>query len=219
MVAVTASIRKYLPNQMKKYATDRNVMIGGGLVVALIGAWFIFGNKGGGSGNDGKIQIPPQGGGIASGVIINIKPEGAVPSNSYMMMNGYFFGPDNQKMTVPEGYYYIFRDTGLASGYQFVYAGSLGKGLSEFNINVPTTFFQDGSYEVVVSDEPIPDNILGTGKFANPIYQGETTYKDASNVVKNALTGYEPGPMFPSPNRVISGEIPPQQFSQDLTFI
>ncbi len=214
------TIQSYLPKQVRKYATNKNLMIAGGVIVIGAALWFMFGKKlAASTGNDGKIQIPPTGKGTASGVIVNIKPEGAVPSNSYMMVNGYFFGPDNQVMTVPEGYYYVFRDTGLTTGYQFVYAGSLGKNVSDFNINVPTTFFQDGSYEIVVSDEPIPDNILGTGKFANPVYQGGTTFKDASNVVKNALTGYEPGPAFPSPNRVISGEIPPQQFSQDVTFV
>lgn len=213
-----ATLQSYVPKPIRKYATNKNLMIAGGIVAIGLGLWLVTKNSRPDAGNDGNIKIPSKGG-YSDFIVINIKPESPVPSNSYMMLSGYFADKQNGKVVVPEGYYYIFRDTGLATGYQFVYAGSLGKNVSEFNINVPTTFFQDGSYEVVVSDEPIPDQTLGTGEFANPIYQGGTTYKDSGNVVKNAITGFEPAPMFPSPNRVVPGEIPVQKFSQDLAFV
>lgn len=206
-------------SRYKKYMTPKNMLIGG---VALIAAWFIYTKY---LKKDISTDLENQGLSQKSGpsdkIFINIEPEGkAVPSNAYMILKGYFADKNNQAMTVPQGYYYIFRDTGLASGYQFVYAGTLGQNVSNFRINVPTTFFQDGSYEVVVSDEPIPDHILGTGEFANPAYQGGTTWKDSSNVIKNHILGYSPAPQFPSPDRVISGDITPQPaLSQDLTFI
>lgn len=206
-------------SRYKKYLTPRNMLIGGVLLVAAYFFYSKYMKKD--ISNDLEGAGLSQKSGPSDKIFINIEPEGKpVQSNAYMILKGYFADKENQAMTVPQGYYYIFRDTGLASGYQFVYAGTLGQNVSNFRINVPTTFFQDGSYEVVVSDEPIPDHILGTGAFANPAYQGETTWKDSSNVIKNHLLGFNSAPQFPSPNRVISGDITPQPtLSNDLTFI
>lgn len=152
----------------------------------------------------------------ADKIVLNINPADIVLTNSTMLLEGAFLDSAGNTITVPKGYYYIFRDTGLSTGYQYVYGGSLGDNVSTFRTNVPTTFFQEGSYEVVVSDEPIPDSTLGAGAFANPPYQGDTTFKDSSNVIKNAIQGFAPAPMFPSTNRVFPGDMPPQMLANDL---
>lgn len=151
---------------------------------------------------------------------LNISPSELVQSGSFMILDGAFLDNNNAVVTVPQGYYYIFRDTGLSTGYQFVYAGTLGKNVSNFHTTVPTTFFQDGSYEVVVSDEPLPDNILHSGSFANPPYEGETSFKDTSNVIKNAIPGFNPNPPFPiASNPGMIGNVPPTpNVGQDLAF-
>lgn len=150
-------------------------------------------------------------------IILNTSPEDLVQSNAFMTLDGAFLDKTGKAITVPVGYYYIFRDTGLSTGYQYVYGGTLGKNVSTFHVNVPTTFFQDGSYEVVVSDEPLPDATLGIGQYANPPYQGDTTFKDSANVIKNAIPGFQPAPMIPSTNRVFPGDMPPQQLANDLS--
>src|SRR3982751_4254831 len=152
----------------------------------------------------------------ADKIVLNINPADIVQSNSFMLLEGAFLDKAGNTITVPKGYYYIFRDTGLSTGYQYVYGGTLGENISQFRTNVPTTFFQDGSYEVVVADEPIPDATLGVGAFANPPYEGDTTFKDSANIIKNHLQGFAPAPIFPSTNRVFAGDMPPQQLANDL---
>ena len=229
-MATKAGLMKFVPPNLRKLMTPTNMLIGGVGIVVVYMLMMRKNKKGGGGGRDIDDHVSShglhKGGRYAKDVVIDIDPESPVPSNSYMMLKGYFVGANNEATTVPVGYYYIFRDTGLATGYQYVFGGTLGQNVSTFNINVPTTFFQDGSYEVVVSDEPIPDATLGTGDYANPSYQDETSFKDSSNVIKNAITGFDPAPMFPSPNRVMSAggggvlpQTPPRLNRQDLASI
>lgn len=172
--------------------TPRSILVYGGLAFGLYILYTKF------IANKPTIlpQLPQPNLVHSKNIILNISPSDIVESNNFMVIDGAFLDANNKAVTVPTGYYYIFRDTGLSTGYQFVYAGTLGNNVSTFHANIPTTFFQDGSYEIVVSDEPLPDNILQSGKFANPPYEGETSFKDNSNVIKNAINGFNPVPPF-----------------------
>src|SRR3982750_183944 len=142
------ALPKFTNASLKKLMTPRNMMIGAGFLVV----GFIVYNKYAVHRIDDHVERNfglSNEGGYSKAVVIDIDPESPVPSNSYMMLKGYFVGQNNEATTVPVGYYYIFRDTGLATGYQYVVGGTLGQNVSTFNINVPTTYMQDGSYEVV----------------------------------------------------------------------
>lgn len=191
--------------------TPRNILVygGGALLLLILYQKFIKKGGGGGFGGGGKMPLPQPSLVHSDKIILNISPADIVESNNFMILEGAFLDSGNKVITVPQGYYYIFRDTGLSTGYQFVYAGTLGSNVNNFRVTVPTTFFQDGSYEVVVSDEPLPDTMLHSGASANPPYEGETSFKDSGNVIKNQLLGFNPNPPFPiASNPAIPSNVP-----------
>lgn len=205
-----------IPPHYKKYLTRNNLVIGG---VALVIGLYVYNNIFAGKKKADNVVVPTVTG-ASSSITVNTEPNDLIRPNSTMIVEGSFLDKNGNVTTVPRGYYYIFRDTGLSTGYQYVYGNTLGTNVSNYRVTVPTTYFQDGSYEVVVSDEPLPDSALGTGKFANPPYNGGTTFKDTTNVIKNGMPGFRPSPMFPDTNRVNPQDMTAinRQLPQDLSF-
>lgn len=199
-----------IPPHYRKYITRENLIVGG---VAIALGFYIYHNI-----NMGKQDVV-SGGGHVSKIFLNTEPNELVNANSFIILEGSFLDDNGKPVKVPVGYYYIFRQTGLNTGYQFVASGVLGNNISDYKVSVPTAYYQDGSYVAVVSDNALPPSVLGTGAFANPPYEGQTSFKDSGNVIKNAIPGFQPAPVFPQNNIVNPNDIPfPNQFATDMSF-
>jgi hypothetical protein len=113
-------------------------MAGGG--VLLIGAVGLLAVSG---------IIPIPGMGSASTATINVYPAN-VKTGDLVTFEGDFRGANGQVVTLPTGYIAVFEDTGNK-----VYDSTLGNFVNHFKIQVNTSNYRDGSYTVVVSDQPI----------------------------------------------------------------
>lgn len=91
-----------------------------------------------------------------------------VRPDSTIVITGEFLGPGNTPITVATGFYAVYQDlqdiqTGLRKQ---VAGGSLGANLTTYNVTIPTTNWLDGTYSIVVSDQPIVgDPGSGTSTF------------------------------------------------------
>lgn len=152
-------------NKYKKHVTIPNILIGSGLVFGGILAYKYL--------TEGSISIFPgqtsgPSGAMADGkaakVIFQLNPAIVQPGSS-IHLSGYFADYKNQRVTVAQGYWYVFNDQGF-HGRELVNSGSLGDNVSDFGtlIEVPR-HYGNGAYSVVVTDEPLSDAEIGSQNY------------------------------------------------------
>jgi hypothetical protein len=113
-------------------------MAGGGIL--LVGTVLMAGLTG---------IIPLPGMGQAASATVNVYPAN-VKTGDLVTFEGDFRGVSGGVVTLPTAYIAIFEDTGNK-----VYDSTLGMFVSHYKIQIPTSNYRDGSYTVVVSDQPI----------------------------------------------------------------
>lgn len=93
--------------------------------------------------------LPLPGLGQAASATVNVYPAN-VKTGDLVTFEGDFRGATGSNVTLPNAYIAVFEDTGNK-----VYDSSLGMFVSHFKVQIPTANYRDGSYTVVVSDQPI----------------------------------------------------------------
>ena len=103
--------------------------------------------------------VPPAGTPVvtqpASSITLSAYPP-VVRPNSNITITGQFMGPMGP-VTVAGGYYAVFEDlqNGLGGPRRIVAQGMIGQNLTMYSATIPTTNFLDGTYTIVVSDQPV----------------------------------------------------------------
>ena len=113
-----------------------------------------------------------------------------VRPDSTVVITGEFLGPGNTPITVAQGFYAIYEElqdisTGLR---RQVDAGSLGTNLSVYNKTIPTNNWRDGTYTIIVSDQPIMQDPGDATALFNTGATGQAGYN--SPPVPQTATGY-----------------------------
>lgn len=157
-------------NKYKRYVTIPNILIASGVGLAAIlaykymqdGTFSLFP-----SAEQLPIATPPTGpmeDGKAAKVVFQLNPSVVRPGSS-IHLSGYFADWKNQRVTVAQGYWYVFNDQGF-HGRELVNSGSLGDNVSDFGtlIEVPNTY-GNGTYSVVIADEPLNDAQIGAQNY------------------------------------------------------
>jgi hypothetical protein len=110
-----------------------------------------FGPPGGAGGAGGQVMTQPAGNITLSAFPPIVRP------NSTITITGEFQNTTGQPIAVAEGYYAVFEDIQeLGKGLRNkIDSGSLGRNISVYNRVIPTTNWRDGSYSIIVADQPI----------------------------------------------------------------
>lgn len=164
-MALPRSVNKY-----KKYVTVPNILLAsGGIVAAILAYKFINGESFNLFPPPAAVAEPPISpdsmvDGKAAKVVFQLNPSVVRPGSS-IHLSGYFADWKNQRVTVAQGYWYVFNDQGF-HGRELVNSGSLGDNVSDFGtlIEVPRTY-GNGTYSVVISDEPLNDAQIGAQNY------------------------------------------------------
>ena len=153
-----------LPN-VKKFLkpTPTNLLIGSGIAIT---GYILYQYMTNGSlkllPEDDKVAGPPPS--PATRVYFSVYPTVARP-DGMVTITGYFADFNNNRITVPEAYYYVINPNAFY-GRQVVMTGSLGTNVAEFTKLIKLPQVGNGSYTVLVSDHALNDTELGAQNFS-----------------------------------------------------
>lgn len=95
----------------------------------------------------------------AADVQFDVQPDQVRP-NSFTTLVGRFVDEQNRAVAVREAWYYVFEDIGV-NAKELKISGSLGKNVSTFKQNIPTTAFRSGVFSVRIIDRPLTPAEIG----------------------------------------------------------
>jgi len=109
-------------------------------------------------------------GGAQPGQMVQVAPDvqfalspSTITPNVPCQLLGQFQDEKGIAVTVPQGYYYVFILDSL-NNRRLVSQGSLGLNVSKFSVTINTTNWQQGKYNVVVTDIPLsPAELQASG--------------------------------------------------------
>jgi hypothetical protein len=120
----------------------------------------------------------------AADVQFDVQPDQVRP-NSFTTLVGRFVDEQNRAVAVEEAWYYVFEDIGI-NARELKLSGSMGKNISTFKQNIPTTAFRSGTFTVRVIDRPLTPAEIG------PLSSGPNVFGSAIQAM-GPTQGIAPG--------------------------